>query len=94
MKVIKVTEVNASDAYNVSNYPGPGAYVNNFDGCLYVVSNNTVGYVAANALSLTEEIPEHVQAPQLVGISEETLLKVIAIVQKPELAEALTGGGK
>jgi hypothetical protein len=96
MKYIKLQEISlpSTEAYLFAKYPGPGLYRNS-DGntyAAYFISAGATGCVmnVGNLCTYAEEISE--KAPVVVGISEATLLKALAIAQQPALAKELTIG--
>lgn len=94
MKVMQVKEFTAptGQEYIFTAYPGPGVF-RHASGQLYLAAGNCV-VVLTYAGGLVEEIEITPPAPVVTGISEDTLLKAIALSQMPTLAPALLGGTK
>lgn len=77
---IKTIKLGDLDPYAYMSYPSAGIYKHEKDASyLYFVANNMVYTVPENML--ISEPPDAIST----GITEETLLRSIAIMQKPEL---------
>lgn len=91
------SNINSANQFLASDYPGEGCYIDPGQHSLMFVVNGCV-YMATNAARLCTEVepvsPATERAPAsappasepaLMGISERTLLRVIAVSQRPEL---------
>jgi hypothetical protein len=84
--------ITAADHYNNTKYPGPGVYSDGVS--VFVVSGSSVSYIGYTPLvSVSSVASEPKEAPPVPGISENTLLKAIAVAQNPLLIKEVLNHG-
>lgn len=95
MKItIDIKALNGAQPYNIANTAAPGFYTDGVG--VWVIQNMIATYIAP--LSTLQQIGTTQQAesatPTAQGVSEDTLLRAIAISAKPELSVQLLAGLK
>ena len=85
-RIIEIKNITLGDAdqYLYHSYPSAGIYKHEKDTYnVYFVANGCVWTLPENQI-VSDEFIE--QKPQTGGVSIETMLKTLAVAQKPELA--------
>jgi predicted RNase H-like nuclease len=90
---IEIKQLNGAQPYNIANTAAPGFYT---DGAGVWTMQNSIATHIAPLVALqqlgTQQAESAPQAAQ--GVSEDTLLRAIAISAKPELSVQLLAGAK
>lgn len=91
---IEIKALNGANAFSIAHTAAPGFYTDGVG--VWAILNCCTTYVATLAtlqqIGTTQQAESAPQTAQ--GVSEETLLKAIAISQKPELSVQLLAGVK
>ena len=92
-RFIAVTEhtVPIGEEYQVTKYPGPGVYSSRTTSTLFVVAGTCVTTIVglpASAIQTLSAAPVQVDSLRH-GLSEDFVLKALAIAQQPSLAPSL-----
>jgi len=97
VKINPTIKISASDYYGeVTKYPAPSEpefwVIDGNNGAMMVFPDKTYTWISAltfNALKVVEDTEAEIVQPSPPSFDGNTLLKAIAIAQKPELAVAL-----
>lgn len=90
---IEIKALNGAQAHSIANTAAPGFYTDG--GGVWVIQNSIATYIAPLGALQQLGTQQAESAPRAAqGVSEDTLLRAIAISAKPELSVQLLAGMK